>query len=41
MTKSDCVLLKMNMEAFDSLLEEELKREMESMGKFVHTAIPS
>lgn len=40
MTKTDSILLILNMEAFDIIIKEKLKRDREEMGKFVHTSIP-
>lgn len=40
MSKTDCILLLLNFEAFDLLIKEKLKRDRENMGKFVHNFIP-
>jgi CRP-like cAMP-binding protein len=40
MSKTDCIFLLLNFEAFDLLIKEKLKREREMMGKFVHSSIP-
>mmetsp|Transcript_43285 Transcript_43285/g.41675 ORF Transcript_43285/g.41675 Transcript_43285/m.41675 type:complete len:95 (+) Transcript_43285:926-1210(+) len=40
MTKTDCILLYVNMEAFDILIKEKLKKGREERGKFVHSSIP-
>jgi hypothetical protein len=41
MTKTDCVLLKLNTEAFEIIVKEKLKREREDLGKFVFNNIPT
>lgn len=40
MTKTDCVLMILNTEAFDIIAKEKLKRERDEMGRFVHNSIP-
>lgn len=40
MTKTDCVLMILNIEAFDIIVREKLKRETDEKGRFVHTSIP-
>jgi CRP-like cAMP-binding protein len=40
MTKTDCVFMILNMEAFDIIAKEKLKRERDEMGRFVHNAVP-
>jgi CRP-like cAMP-binding protein len=40
MTKIDSIFLILNMEAFDIIVKDKLKRDREEMGKFVHTSIP-
>jgi CRP-like cAMP-binding protein len=40
MTRTDCILLVLNMESFDLLIKEKLKRDREELGKFVYNSIP-
>ena len=40
MTKTDCIFIYLNKEAFDIMVKEKLKREREELGKFVYNAIP-
>lgn len=40
MTKTDCILLLFNQEAFDLIIKEKLKKEKEELGKFVYNSLP-
>ncbi len=40
MTKTDCIFIYMNQEAFDIMVKEKLKREKEELGKFVYNTLP-
>jgi len=40
MTKTDCILLMLNQEAFDIMVKEKIKKEREEMGKFVCNSMP-
>lgn len=40
MTKTDCIFIILNQEAFDIILREKLKREREDLGKFVYNSMP-
>lgn len=41
MTKTDCILLILNQEAFDIMVKEKLKRERDELGKFVYNSLPN
>ena len=41
MTKSDCILLILNQEAFDIMVKEKIKRERDELGRFVYNALPN
>ena len=40
MTKTDCVFIVLNQEAFDIMVKEKLKRERELLGNFVYNSMP-
>ena len=40
MTKTDCILLLFNQEAFDLVIKEKLKKKKEELGKFVYNSVP-
>lgn len=40
MTKTDCILLVLNHEAFDIMVREKIKKEREELGKFVCNSMP-
>jgi CRP-like cAMP-binding protein len=39
-TKTDCILLKLNNEAFELLVKEKLKKDREDLGRFVYNSFP-
>lgn len=41
MTKTDCIMLLLNKEAFDLMVKDKIKKEQEEIGKFVYSSIPT
>lgn len=40
MTKTDCILLQINKEAFDIMIRDKMNKDRDEMGKFVYQSIP-
>ena len=40
MTKTDCILLRINKEAFDIMIRDKINKDRDEMGKFVYSSVP-
>lgn len=40
MTKSDCILLLINKEAFELAFKEKMRKERDEMGRFIYQSVP-